>query len=88
LGLSVSLSEAKVHWRTFLKDQVAQGMQRVHLVISDDHARLENACPAVLDGSPGSSANFTCNRAGQDVPRKPMRKEVAEDIRINFNAPD
>jgi transposase-like protein len=89
LGLSVSLSEAEVHWRTFLKDLVARGMQGVQLVISDDHAGLQNARQAVLGGIPWQRCQFHLQQnAGQYVPRKSMRKEVAEDIRTIFNAPD
>lgn len=89
LGLSVSLSEAEVHWRTFLKDLVARGMQGVRLVISDDHAGLENARRAVLGGIPWQRCQFHLQQnAGKYVPRKSMRKEVAEDIRMIFNAPD
>ena len=89
LGLSVSLSEAEVHWRTFLKDLVARGMQGVRLVISDDHAGLEAARRAVLGGVPWQRCQFHLQQnAGKYVPRKSMRKEVAEDIRTIFNAPD
>lgn len=89
LGLSVSLSEAEVHWRTFLQDLVARGMQGVQLVISDDHAGLENARRAVLGGVPWQRCQFHLQQnAGQYVPRKSMRREVSEDIRIIFNAPD
>jgi putative transposase len=89
LGLSVSLSEAEVHWRTFLQDLVARGMQGVQLVISDDHAGLENARRAVLGGVPWQRCQFHMQQnAGQYVPRKSMRREVAEDIRTIFNAPD
>jgi putative transposase len=89
LGLSVSLSEAEVHWRTFLRDLVARGMQGVRLVISDDHAGLEVARRAVPGGIPWQRCQFYLQQnAGQYVPRKSMRKEVAEDIRTIFNAPD
>jgi putative transposase len=89
LGLSVSLSEAEVHWRAFLKDLVARGMQGVRLVISDDHAGLENARRAVLGGIPWQRCQFHLQQnAGQYVSRKSMRKEAAEDIRTIFNAPD
>jgi putative transposase len=89
LGLSVSLSEAEVHWRTFLKDLVARGMRGVRLIISDDHAGLEVARRSVLGGIPWQRCQFHLQQnATQYIPRKSMRKEVAEDIRTIFNAPD
>jgi transposase-like protein len=89
LGLSVSLSEAEVHWRSFLEDLVSRGLQGVRLVISDDHAGLEVARRSVLGGLPWQRCQFHLQQnAGKYVPRKSMRKEVAEDIRTIFNSPD
>jgi putative transposase len=89
LGVSVSLSEAEVHWRAFLEDLVTRGMQGVQLVVSDDHAGLRAARRAVMGGVPWQRCQFHLQQnALQYVPRKSMRKVVAEDIRIIFNAPD
>src|SRR5205085_9208665 len=41
LGVSVSLSEAEVHWRDFLAGLQARGMHGVKPVVSDAHAGLE-----------------------------------------------
>src|SRR5688572_5273637 len=40
LGVSVALSEAEAHWRTFLKQLQERGMTGTRLIISDDHAGL------------------------------------------------
>jgi transposase-like protein len=40
LGVSVSLSEHEVHWRTFLQSLVARGLGGVQLIISDAHEGL------------------------------------------------
>jgi hypothetical protein len=40
LGLSVSLSEAEVHWRELLASLQERGLHGVRLVVSDDHAGL------------------------------------------------
>ena len=89
LGVSVSLSEAEVHWRTFLEDLVVRGMQGVQLVVSDDHSGLRAARRAVLGGAPWQRCQFHLQQnALQYAPRKSMRKEVAEDIRTIFNAPE
>ena len=37
LGLSVSLSEAEVHWRTFFESLIARGLHGVELITSDAH---------------------------------------------------
>lgn len=41
LGVSISLSGAEVHWRTFLQSLVATGVSGVRLIISDEHSGLE-----------------------------------------------
>jgi putative transposase len=38
--VSVALSEAEVHWRTFLDSLIRRGLKGVKLIISDDHAGL------------------------------------------------
>ncbi len=48
LGVSVSLSEHEVHWRTFLGELVARGLCGVQLIISDAHAGLENSSQGSL----------------------------------------
>ena len=89
LGLSVSLSEAEVHWRSFMQDLAARGLRGVQLIISDDHVGLEAARKAVFGGTPWQRCQFHLQQnAGHYVSRKSMRKEVAEEIRTMFNAPD
>jgi putative transposase len=89
LGVSVSLSEAEVHWRAFLEDLVARGMQGIQVIVSDDHAGMRAARRAVLGGVPWQRCQFHLQQnALQYVPRRSMCKEVAEDIRTIFNAPD
>jgi putative transposase len=89
LGVSVSLSEAEIHWRAFLEDLVARGMQGIQLIVSDDHAGLRAARRAVLGGVSWQRCQFHLQQnALHYVPRRSMRKEVAEDIRTICNAPD
>jgi putative transposase len=40
LGVSAALSEAEVHWRSFLDDLVGRGLRGVRFITSDDHAGL------------------------------------------------
>jgi putative transposase len=89
LGISVSLSEAEIHWRTFLQSLVGRGLSGVRLIISDDHAGLKAARKAVFGGIPWQRCQFHLQQnAGQHVPRQSMKAEVAADIRKIFNAPD
>ncbi len=87
LGVSVSLSEAEVHWREFLASLKARGLLGVRLVVSDDHAGLKAARRAELPGIPWQRCQFHVQRnAVAYVPHVAMRKEVARAIRSVFNA--
>jgi putative transposase len=69
LGVSVSLSEHEVHWRTFLGDLVARGVTGVQLIISDAHAGLQGSseghlrCSAMATVSVPSAAECAGLRA-------------------------
>ncbi len=89
LGVSVSLGEQEIHWRTFLQSLVARGLCGIQLITSDDHAGLKAARMAVFGGVPWQRCQFHLQQnASSYVPRKEMRAEVAADIRTIFNAPD
>jgi putative transposase len=89
LGVSVSLSEHEAHWRSFLQSLVARGLSGVQLITSDDHAGLKAARIAVFGGVPWQRCQFHLQQnAGAHVPRQEMHREVAEDLRTVFNAPD
>jgi len=89
MGVSVSMSEAHLHWRTFLESLIERGLSGVQLITSDDHSGLRKARQAVFTGVPWQRCQFHLQQnAGQYVPRKKMRAAVAADIRAIFNAPD
>lgn len=89
LGVSISMSEQEVHWRTFLEGLLKRGLRGVDLIISDDHSGLKAARLAVFGGVPWQRCQFHLQQNAQAyVPRKEMQKEVAEDIRAIFNAPN
>jgi putative transposase len=89
LGVSVSLSEHEVHWRTFLESLKQRGLGGVQLITSDDHAGLRAARVAVFGGIPWQRCQFHLQQNAQAyVPRKEMQAEVAADIRMIFDAPD
>jgi len=50
IGVSVSLSEAEVHWREFLKSLLTRGLQGVKLITSDAHLGLKAARQSLFNG--------------------------------------
>jgi len=89
LGVSVSLSEAEVHWREFLASLQKRGMHGTQLVVSDSHEGLKAARKATLPSVPWQRCQCHLQRNAQAyVPRISMRKEVAEALRAIFNAPN
>jgi len=89
LGVSVSLSEAEVHWRDFFAGLQARGLSGVRLLISDDHAGLKAAREARFAGVPWQRCQFHLQQnAGHYVPRIEMRREVAGDLRGIFESTD
>jgi len=89
LGVSVSLSEAEVHWRKFLEALQNRGLHGVRLITSDDHAGLKAARQARFAGVPWQRCQFHLQQnAMQYVPKLAMRSETADDLRAVFDAPD
>lgn len=89
LGVSVSLSEAEVHWREFLSSLQDRGLHGVKMIVSDDHGGLKAAREARFAGVPWQRCQFHLQQnAGHYVPRLSMRAEVAADLRAIFDAPD
>ena len=87
LGISNSLSEAEIHWRSFLESLTQRGLSGVDLITSDDHAGLEKARKAVFGGVPWQRCQFHLQQNAQAyVPRRALKSEVAADIRAVFNA--
>jgi putative transposase len=89
LGVSVSLSEAEVHWRNFLVELQKRGLHGIKLFISDNHAGLKAARAAVFPSIPWQRCQFHLQQNAQKyVPRQNMKDLVITDIRAIFNAPD
>jgi transposase-like protein len=89
LGVSVSLSEAEVHWRAFLQRLQERGLHGIELFISDDHSGLKAARRAVFPSVPWQRCQFHLQQNAQKyIPKKDMKEQVAADIRAVFNAPD
>jgi len=89
LGVSVSLSEAEVHWREFLGSLQDRGLHGVKLIVSDDHPGLKAARQARFAGVPWQRCQFHLQQnAGHYLPRLVMRTDLAADLRGIFDAPD
>jgi transposase-like protein len=89
LGVSVSLSEAEVHWREFFQSLIARGLHGVETIVSDAHEGLAAARRASFAGVPWQRCQFHLQQnAMQYVPKIELRKEVAADLRSVFNATD
>ena len=89
LGVSVSLSEAEVHWREFLGSLQDRGLHGVKFIVSDDHTGLKAARQARFAGVPWQRCQFHLQQnAGHFVPRIEMRSDLAADLRAIFDAPD
>jgi len=82
LGVSVSLSEAEVHWRDFFKSLIERGLSGIELITSDAHAGLAEARKACFPGVPWQRCRFHLMRnALAHVPREEMKREVIDDLR-------
>lgn len=89
LGVSVSLSEAEVHWRAFLEGLRKRGLEVAKLVTSDDHAGLRAARCAVFPNLPWQRCQFHLQQNAQHyVPNVALRPQVARDLRSVFNTTD
>jgi len=89
LGVSVSLSEAEVHWRAFLEGLRKRGLEVTKLITSDDHAGLRAARRAVFPNLPWQRCQFHLQQNAQAyVPNVALRPQVARDLRSVFNTAD
>ncbi len=89
LGVSVAVSEAKVHWRSFLENLSARRLKGLKLIISDAHAGLKKARQAVFPSVPLQRCRFHLQQNAQAfAQRLDQRKEIASSLRRIFQAPD
>ncbi len=89
LGVSAALSEAEVHWRSFLASLQKRGLHGVQLLVSDDHAGLGAARTAVFPAVPWQRCQFHLQQNAQAyVPRLDQRVAVAQAIRTVFDCPN
>ena len=85
LGVSVSLSEAEVHWKKFLNGLVSRGLAGVLLIVSDDHSGLKAARTAVFQSIPWQRCQFHLAQNAQSyAPSVAMREEIGQAVRDIF----
>jgi len=88
LGVSVSMSEAEIHWAEFLNSLKERGLKGVKLITSDDHKGLKNARKSVFSGVPWQRCQYHMSENAQAYsPTKNMKKEIGSSMRNIFNAP-
>jgi putative transposase len=88
LGVSVSLSEAEVHWREFLKSLQARKLHGVLMFTSDSHSGLKAGLRSVFPSVYWQRCQFHLQQNAQFyVPKQDWKPEVASDIRHIFTAP-
>lgn len=89
LGTSAQLSEAEIHWRTFLSSLKQRGMGQPDSVTSDAHEGLKKAITSVFPGIPWQRCQFHLQQNAQAyVPKLEMKTKVAAHIRSIFDAED
>jgi transposase-like protein len=89
LGVSVSLSEAEVHWREFVASLQSRGVHGVRMITSDDHAGLTQALAARFPGVPWQRCQFHLAKNLLDhVPKHLSQDEVSGELRSVFDALD
>ena len=82
LGIFCSLSEAEVHWRSFLESLLKRGLKGIELIISDSHTGLRVALQSVLPAVPWQRCIFhLAQNAQQYAPNNSMRGEIAQAVR-------
>jgi hypothetical protein len=59
LGVSCSLSEAEVHWRSFLENLLTRGLKRDHCIVRDQHSGPQAAGSLYCLRFLGNDAGFT-----------------------------
>lgn len=86
VGMSVSTSEAEVHWRTFFTSLVNRGLHGVKLIVSDAHPGMKAARVGVFPAIPWQRCYFHLCQDAQSYARKQEeRKEISRTMRDIFS---
>lgn len=88
LGVSVTLSEAEVHWRKFLQSLQKRGVKGVDVLVSDDHSGLRAARRAVWPTVPWQRCQFHLAQNAQAYAHnRAQGREIGQAVRDIFNCP-
>lgn len=88
LDVSVSLSEAEVHWKKFLEGLQKRGLKGVRLIVSDDHTGLKAARQSVFPSIRWQRCQFHLAQNAQAYASShAMRPLIGQAMRDIFNAP-
>jgi putative transposase len=74
LGVSVSLSEAEVHWRSFFEGLVERGLHGLEMITSDVHNGLKAALQTVFPTVPWQRCQFHLQQNASSYVNKKARK--------------
>lgn len=89
LGVSVSLSEAEVHWRAFLESLIKRGLHGVRFIVSDDHKGIKAARTAIFSGVMWQRCQFHLAQNAQHYAKsQSMREIIAGLMREIFDSRD
>ena len=83
LGVSVSVSEAEIHWRNFLMSLKERGMHGVQFVVSDDHEGLKAALRATLPGAAWQRCQCHLQRNAQAYITKKDQKKNQNSVAVS-----
>lgn len=88
IGISAELSEAELHWRTFLESLQKRGLTGIETIVSDDHSGLRAALRAVFPSVPWQRCQFHLSQNAQRFARSLEEKQqIALALRDVFQAP-
>lgn len=88
VGSSAELSEAEVHWRSFLESLQQRGLSGLELITSDSHSGLKAALRSVFPSVLWQRCQFHMSQnAQQYAPRKHLREDIGTAMRDIFNSP-
>lgn len=89
LGASTSLSEAEVHWRSFLESLVKRGLNGIELITSDDHVGLRNARKKIFPSVQWQRCQFHMSQNAQSyAPKKSLKEPISIAMKDIFNCSD
>jgi len=89
LGISVSLSEAEIHWRNFFKSLVERGLHGISYIVSDDHTGLKSALLSVFPNSTWNRCHTHLMRnALSHVAHPAAKNDIYIQLKDILTAPD